>query len=178
MQNLNLGIAKMSVISESVTSQNHCIINWLIGLFLSRLVERLEKMKRCRNGSGETDCILCGEVFRFYHRSQRRCHDCNKMTCGKCGLEVGNKHPHGHPGSELASSAASSISSALSGWAGSLTGSPVMAAGSSSHHHHLQDNKNESVWLCKICAEEKEMWKKSGAWFFKVSLDLTNLDLT
>ncbi len=26
----------------------------------------------------------------------------------------------------------------------------------------------EVVWLCKICAEEREMWKKSGAWFFKV----------
>ncbi|XP_013782034.1 rabphilin-3A-like [Limulus polyphemus] len=22
-------------------------------------------------------------------------------------------------------------------------------------------------WLCKICAETREMWKKSGAWFFK-----------
>ncbi|XP_059486498.1 rabphilin-3A isoform X2 [Neocloeon triangulifer] len=24
-----------------------------------------------------------------------------------------------------------------------------------------------SNWLCKICAETREMWKKSGAWFFK-----------
>lgn len=23
-------------------------------------------------------------------------------------------------------------------------------------------------WLCKICAETREMWKKSGAWFIKV----------
>ncbi|XP_039298032.1 rabphilin-3A [Nilaparvata lugens] len=27
--------------------------------------------------------------------------------------------------------------------------------------------KKESVWRCKICAETREMWKKSGAWFFK-----------
>ena len=27
--------------------------------------------------------------------------------------------------------------------------------------------KVELVWLCKICAESREMWKKSGAWFFK-----------
>ena len=27
----------------------------------------------------------------------------------------------------------------------------------------------EPAWLCKICAETREMWKKSGAWFFKVS---------
>ncbi|KAF4518557.1 hypothetical protein B566_EDAN004301, partial [Ephemera danica] len=24
-----------------------------------------------------------------------------------------------------------------------------------------------TYWLCKICAETREMWKKSGAWFFK-----------
>ena len=27
---------------------------------------------------------------------------------------------------------------------------------------------NMTVWLCKICAEQREIWKKSGAWFFKV----------
>ncbi|ROT83926.1 Rabphilin-3A [Penaeus vannamei] len=25
----------------------------------------------------------------------------------------------------------------------------------------------EKVWLCKICAETREMWKRSGAWFFR-----------
>ena len=25
----------------------------------------------------------------------------------------------------------------------------------------------ETAWLCKICAESRELWKKSGAWFFK-----------
>ncbi|XP_074601569.1 rab effector Noc2-like [Brevipalpus obovatus] len=24
---------------------------------------------------------------------------------------------------------------------------------------------NESIWLCKICSETREIWKKSGAWF-------------
>ncbi len=55
-------------------------------------MERLERMKHHRMGSGETDCILCGEVFRFYHRSQKRCLDCGKMTCGKCGVETLAKH--------------------------------------------------------------------------------------
>jgi len=27
----------------------------------------------------------------------------------------------------------------------------------------------ELIWLCKICHEQREIWKKSGAWFFKVS---------
>ena len=45
-----------------------------------RLVERVEVMKRCRLGNGETECVLCGEVFRFYTRGQRRCAECAKMT--------------------------------------------------------------------------------------------------
>ena len=32
-----------------------------------------------------------------------------------------------------------------------------------------QGKGGETVWLCKICGEEKEMWRKSGAWFFKVN---------
>ena len=53
----------------------------------SKLVDRLEGMRQCRLGNGETECILCGETFRFYHRSQRRCAECKKMTCAKCGSE-------------------------------------------------------------------------------------------
>ncbi|XP_075852703.1 rabphilin-3A isoform X2 [Microcebus murinus] len=28
-------------------------------------------------------------------------------------------------------------------------------------------NRLHSVWLCKICMEQREVWKRSGAWFFK-----------
>ena len=27
----------------------------------------------------------------------------------------------------------------------------------------------EPSWLCKLCSERREIWKKSGAWFYKVS---------
>uniref|UniRef100_A0A1I8NVG9 Rabphilin n=1 Tax=Stomoxys calcitrans TaxID=35570 RepID=A0A1I8NVG9_STOCA len=27
--------------------------------------------------------------------------------------------------------------------------------------------KSKEIWLCRICSETREMWKKSGAWFFK-----------
>lgn len=30
------------------------------------------------------------------------------------------------------------------------------------HIHSLRD-----IWLCQICAETREMWKKTGAWFYK-----------
>ncbi|KAG8504653.1 Rabphilin-3A [Galemys pyrenaicus] len=29
------------------------------------------------------------------------------------------------------------------------------------------NNRPHSVWLCKICIEQREVWKRSGAWFFK-----------
>ncbi|XP_077286828.1 rabphilin [Arctopsyche grandis] len=29
------------------------------------------------------------------------------------------------------------------------------------------DTGNKGQWLCNICAEMREMWKKSGAWFYK-----------
>ncbi|KAJ3603721.1 hypothetical protein NHX12_028462 [Muraenolepis orangiensis] len=29
------------------------------------------------------------------------------------------------------------------------------------------DSRPRSVWLCKICKEQREVWKRSGAWFFK-----------
>ncbi|XP_057190567.1 rabphilin-3A isoform X2 [Triplophysa rosa] len=29
------------------------------------------------------------------------------------------------------------------------------------------NSRPRSVWLCKICSEQREVWKRSGAWFFK-----------
>ncbi|XP_067395595.1 rabphilin-3A isoform X2 [Emydura macquarii macquarii] len=29
------------------------------------------------------------------------------------------------------------------------------------------NNRPHSIWLCKICSEQREVWKRSGAWFFK-----------
>ena len=58
------------------------------------MIERLEGLRHSRLGNGEADCILCGEVFRFYHHSQKRCGECGKMTCGKCGKEYPlSSHP-------------------------------------------------------------------------------------
>ncbi|XP_037113627.1 rabphilin-3A-like [Syngnathus acus] len=28
-------------------------------------------------------------------------------------------------------------------------------------------SRSRAVWLCKICREQREVWKRSGAWFFK-----------
>ncbi|XP_018416448.1 PREDICTED: rabphilin-3A [Nanorana parkeri] len=29
------------------------------------------------------------------------------------------------------------------------------------------NSRPHSIWLCKICSEQREVWKRSGAWFFK-----------
>ncbi|XP_063171534.1 rabphilin-3A [Candoia aspera] len=29
------------------------------------------------------------------------------------------------------------------------------------------NNRPHSIWLCKVCIEQREVWKRSGAWFFK-----------
>ncbi|XP_008115543.1 rabphilin-3A [Anolis carolinensis] len=29
------------------------------------------------------------------------------------------------------------------------------------------NNRPHNIWLCKICSEQREVWKRSGAWFFK-----------
>ncbi|KAM4827343.1 rabphilin-3A isoform 2-T2 [Thomomys bottae] len=31
----------------------------------------------------------------------------------------------------------------------------------------ITNNRPHPVWLCKICLEQREVWKRSGAWFFK-----------
>lgn len=133
-------------------------------IFCRRLVERLENLRQSRLGNGETDCILCGEVFRFYHHSQKRCGECAKMTCGKCGREYaltqgGSIQPHRPSSASLTTS--SSMSSSLT----SLIGSTIFGGSQSSGQN---SEEVATIWLCKICAEQREMWKKSGAWFFKV----------
>ncbi|ESO97847.1 hypothetical protein LOTGIDRAFT_63751, partial [Lottia gigantea] len=29
------------------------------------------------------------------------------------------------------------------------------------------NSMRQPLWLCKICSEQREVWKRSGAWFFK-----------
>lgn len=131
---------------------------------LGRLVERLEGMRQSRLGNGETDCVLCGEVFRFYHHSQRRCGECHKMTCNKCGREHLTGGGPSAASQQRHSSSSSSVS--LSSSMTSLLTSALLGSSNTGCDNGDGANK-ETVWLCKICGEQREMWKKSGAWFFK-----------
>ena len=140
-------------------------------------MDRLEGMRHSRLGNGETECILCGETFRFYHHSQRPCAECHKMTCGKCGLEYSTANPqaqnHNNEKKRLSStrsgvgglsSSLSSSSSVTSLLTNTYIGGFLGVGGSG------EDDGKDRVWLCKICGEQRETWKKSGAWFFKVDI--------
>ena len=143
-------------------------------------MDRLQGMRQCRLGNGETECILCGETFRFYHTSQRPCAECGKMTCGKCGMVYKSFHPHAqNQGNDKKRQVKASTRSTGGGLSSSLSSSASVTSlltatfsgnllsGSGSVGSGADDAKG-LIWLCKICGVQRETWKKSGAWFFKV----------
>ncbi|XP_051787207.1 rab effector Noc2-like [Erpetoichthys calabaricus] len=85
---------------------------------IGRLVERLENMRKNMMGNGQTQCLLCAEMFGLFGTSSAFCQGCTKKVCTKCGIETLN-------------------------------------------------SQKRQQWLCKICSEQREVWKRSGAWFYK-----------
>ncbi|OAD52496.1 Rab effector Noc2, partial [Eufriesea mexicana] len=134
---------------------------------IGRLVERLENMKhnvcivtttrlnerkrcssRCFNSAHcVCSCALCGEKFgTVLGASANLCKDCRKYICQKCGIET----------NEL-NSTLSNISTMREKTQERTTVQRIVRRSSS----------NQKQFLCRICAETREMWKKSGAWFLK-----------
>nr|XP_012153756.1 PREDICTED: rabphilin-1-like isoform X3 [Megachile rotundata] len=131
---------------------------------IGRLVERLENMKRnvcmvtatrmnerkncssrcSRSAHCVCSCALCGEKFgAVLGATPSLCKDCRKYICQKCGIET----------NEL-----NSMLSNISTMREETTAMQRIIKRSSS---------SQKQYLCRICAETREMWKKSGAWFFK-----------
>ena len=156
---------------------------------VGKLVERLENMKRnvytvtttrlssrscgsrCSGGSGcVCSCALCGEKFAVLGAGPTLCRDCRKYICQKCGIETSPAHLqtpllHGACGSGGASG--SSVSST-----GSCSSATPQHNQQQQHQQQQQlriksPSGSHKLFLCRICAETREMWKKSGAWFFK-----------
>ncbi|EZA56948.1 hypothetical protein DMN91_000764 [Ooceraea biroi] len=146
---------------------------------VGRLVERLENMKRnvCivtstrsneRRGCGTRcsggarcvcSCALCGEKFgTVLGASANLCKDCRKFVCQKCGIEATRLNPSKGSGDE---SSATSSRNSLRVIRLAQERIPVKRIVQRS-----QGNAQRQ-FLCRICAETREMWKKSGAWFFK-----------
>lgn len=146
---------------------------------IGRLVERLEDMKRnvriitssrsderkncgsrCSNGSHcVCSCALCGEKFgAVLGATPTFCKDCRKYVCQKCGREAGTSNV-------LASTTTTEVLSSTT--CNSLTNESIPKRTAMQRIVQRTSNNSQKIFLCRICAESREIWKKSGAWFFK-----------
>ncbi|XP_078484429.1 rabphilin-3A isoform X2 [Ciona intestinalis] len=105
---------------------------------VGKLVHRLDDMRNNSAGDGKLRCILCAEAFgKLMGASSFVCVDCKKNVCSKCSVEFPTHL---------------------------LRGSRSM----DSNRGRSSNRKSSTTkWLCKICSEGRELWKRSGAWFFQ-----------
>ncbi|NXA37376.1 RP3A protein, partial [Eudromia elegans] len=109
---------------------------------IGRLVTRLEDMRRSVAGDGVSRCILCGEQLGLRGSASVVCEDCKKVRgAGGPGRARRGARPRG----------------AVLCPQNVCTKCGVQSSNS----------RPRAVWLCKICSEQREVWKRSGAWFFK-----------
>lgn len=109
---------------------------------VGKLVDKVEKIKLQAAEFGpktsKLSCRICGQSFGILGPSKLICDDCQKPVCSKCSIEINSKSPKARYVPISPRTVESSI---------------ILPS--------------KEVWLCKICSETREMWKKSGAWFFK-----------
>ncbi|CAD6216131.1 GSCOCG00004347001-RA-CDS [Cotesia congregata] len=139
---------------------------------VGKLVERLDNMKRnvtvvntrssdksCGNRCIRSkrcvcSCALCGEKFTVLGGGSILCKDCCKYVCKKCGVET-------------------TISTVVINNKSRIKNKQFFTASSISDISMIETENDEpikvstKIFLCRICTETREMWKKSGAWFFK-----------
>lgn len=122
--------------------RNVCIVT------TTRLNERRRCSSRCLNSPHcVCSCALCGEKFgAVLGASANLCKDCRKYICQKCGIET----------NEL-NSILTNVSTTRERTQERTAMQRIVSRSSS----------GQRQFLCRICAESREMWKKSGAWFLK-----------
>ncbi|XP_015174556.1 PREDICTED: uncharacterized protein LOC107065408 isoform X4 [Polistes dominula] len=146
---------------------------------IGRLVERLEDMKRnvriitssrsderrnCGNRcSGGTRCVcscaLCGEKFgAVLGATPTFCKDCRKYVCQKCGKEANTPNV-------LAVTSNTEVISTTT--CNTLANETLPKRTAIQRIVQRSSNNPQKIFLCRICIESREIWKKSGAWFFK-----------
>ncbi|XP_025162069.1 rabphilin-3A isoform X3 [Harpegnathos saltator] len=144
---------------------------------VGRLVERLKNVKqnvssatsrqrsgcgiRCRmNGRCVCSCGLCGDKFGMLGASGNLCKDCRKYVCQKCGIEI--TKPNLLEGSSNADEEGSKASTR-----GSFRFLQEQAVVFRQRIIQWSHGNAHRKYLCLICAETREMWMRSGGWFFK-----------
>ncbi|KAK0077187.1 hypothetical protein PV325_004312 [Microctonus aethiopoides] len=145
---------------------------------VGKLVERLDNMKRnvsmvtstrsngrncgsrcIRGNKCICCCALCGEKFTVLGAGPTLCRDCRKYVCQKCGVETTTVA--GVPISNAKSLQADRQQRSISASIGNLSSIESLV------NVNPPSTPPTKVFLCRICTETREMWKKSGAWFFK-----------
>ncbi|CAF0734462.1 unnamed protein product [Brachionus calyciflorus] len=120
-----------------------------------KLVDRLENMKRNANQAGTAispnRCALCGDYFCLIRTAPTQCSSCNRILCNRCCVDT--ECTVDNDISSNPSQSRRNSSSSLS-----MTNSFISSSSS---------NAKVVVYLCRICSEQREFLKKSGAWFLK-----------
>ncbi|XP_020711680.2 rabphilin-3A isoform X4 [Athalia rosae] len=109
---------------------------------VGRLVDRLENMKR--------NCVSSGNLSTSEHSYSR-------YSCALCG----EKFTVLGAGPAICKDCRKHICQKCGIEATTMPCGTQQAAGST------QNSQRPRLFLCRICSETREMWKKSGAWFFK-----------
>ncbi|KAK0162776.1 hypothetical protein PV327_006522 [Microctonus hyperodae] len=145
---------------------------------VGKLVERLDNMKRnvsmvtstrsngrncgsrcIRGNKCICCCALCGEKFTVLGAGPTLCRDCRKYVCQKCGVETTTAAVA--PISNAKNSQTDRQQRPISASIGNLSSLESLV------NVNPPSTPPTKVFLCRICTETREMWKKSGAWFFK-----------
>lgn len=142
---------------------------------VGRLVERLKNVKqnvssatsrqrggcgiRCRvNGRCVCSCGLCGDRFgAVLGASGNLCKDCRKYVCQKCGIEITKPNPSSEGSADEEGSKAPGSFRFLQEQAVVFRQRIIQWSHGNAHRKYL----------CLICAETREIWMRSGGWFFK-----------
>ncbi|CAH1112426.1 unnamed protein product [Psylliodes chrysocephalus] len=124
---------------------------------IGKLVEKLDSMRRNALGKNAAQCLLCGDNFGILGAQKIVCMDCRRLACTKCSIDTlagrGPRHAY-----QPQSKKPQLLVSLLFLTKRSKVKVKRLFVSSTAAREH---------WLCMICAETREMWKKSGAWFYK-----------
>ncbi|XP_056634941.1 synaptotagmin-9 isoform X2 [Diorhabda sublineata] len=124
---------------------------------IGKLVEKLENMRRNALGKNSSQCLLCGDGFGLLGAQKINCMDCRRQACTKCSIDtLAGKGPR-HVYQTQPKRSPFLVSLFYFTKKGKLKIKKVLVSSTTTKEH----------WLCMICAETREMWKKSGAWFYK-----------
>ncbi|XP_032680844.1 rabphilin-3A [Odontomachus brunneus] len=145
---------------------------------VGKLVERLKNVKqnvlsatsrqrgncgiRCRiNGRCVCSCGLCGDKFgTVLGANGNLCKDCRKYVCQKCGIEITKPNlldGNGNADGEESKTPMRGSFRFLQGQAMVFRQRIIQWSHGNAHRKYL----------CLICAETREIWMRSGGWFFK-----------